>query len=178
MNGAWRAAGPALGIVLSAVLFLNTRALDDVARDPQLGPGFWPRLVLAGLALACGAKLGEEWRRRRWRAKPGHGRVEPASTVDGRREVSGRRLAAAVAAIVLYVLVTPTTGFALATAAFIVAFMWLAGARSTSLLAGSAVLGTVGLLYLFVKLVYLPLPKGDGPLEAVTLGLYRLLRIF
>jgi hypothetical protein len=40
------------------------------------------------------------------------------------------------------------------------------------------VLGTVGLLYLFVKLVYLPLPKGDGPLEVVTLGLYRVLRIF
>ncbi|MBI2157056.1 MAG: tripartite tricarboxylate transporter TctB family protein, partial [Candidatus Rokubacteria bacterium] len=31
---------------------------------------------------------------------------------------------------------------------------------------------------LFVKLVYLPLPKGDGPFEAVTLALYRALRLY
>lgn len=37
---------------------------------------------------------------------------------------------------------------------------------------------TIGLLYLFVKVVYLPLPKGDGFFEAVTLALYRLLHIF
>jgi hypothetical protein len=36
----------------------------------------------------------------------------------------------------------------------------------------------VGLLYLFVKVVYLPLPKGDGPFEMLTLWLYRALRIF
>ena len=41
-----------------------------------------------------------------------------------------------------------------------------AGTRSLAALAATVVLGTLGLLYLFVKLVYLPLPKGDGPFEA------------
>jgi hypothetical protein len=36
----------------------------------------------------------------------------------------------------------------------------------------------VGLLHLVVRLVYLPLPKGDGPFETLTLALYRALRIF
>ena len=56
--------------------------------------------------------------------------------------------------------------------------MTLGGIRSPLLLGLHAGGGTVALLYLFVKLVYLPLPKGDGPFEALTLALYRALRIF
>jgi hypothetical protein len=87
-------------------------------------------------------------------------------------------LVTAVAVLLGYVLATPTVGFPLATAGFIVAFMWLAGSRSLPALAACAVLGPVVLLYVFVKLVYLPLPKGAGAFEALTLGLYRFLRIF
>ena len=83
-----------------------------------------------------------------------------------------------MALILLYVLAAPVTGFPLATVGFVAGFMWVSGARSAAGIAAGAVLGTVGLLYLFVKVVYLPLPKGDGPFEAVTLALYRLLRIF
>ena len=42
----------------------------------------------------------------------------------------------------------------------------------------TALLGTVVLLYIFIKLVYLPFPKGDGPFERLTLSLYRALGIF
>ena len=80
--------------------------------------------------------------------------------------------------ILLYVLAAPVTGFPLATVGFVAGFMWVSGARSAAGIAAAAVLGTVGLLYLFVKAVYLPLPKGDGVFEAVTLALYRVLRIF
>jgi hypothetical protein len=56
--------------------------------------------------------------------------------------------------------------------------MALCGARSVATIAASVVLGTVGLLLLFVRLVYLPLPKGNGPFEALTLALYRTLHLF
>ena len=42
---------------------------------------------------------------------------------------------------------------ALATVGFVAGFMWVSGARSASGIAAAAVLGTVGLLYLFVKAV-------------------------
>jgi putative tricarboxylic transport membrane protein len=83
-----------------------------------------------------------------------------------------------IALIVLYVLVTPWAGFAVTTVAFIAAFMTLAGARSPVSIGANAVLGTVVLLYAFVKVVYLPLPKGEGGFEALTLLVYRALRIF
>jgi hypothetical protein len=92
--------------------------------------------------------------------------------------ISWPKLAAAIALILLYVLATPVAGFPLTTFGFIAGFMWLSGARSLAAIAANVLLGTAGLLYLFVKAVYLPLPKGDGPFEALTLALYHALRIF
>ena len=92
--------------------------------------------------------------------------------------VSTSRLALGMACILAYVIAAPRLGFPLATAAFIVAFMVVAGARRAPGIAATALLGTVILLYTFIKLVYLPFPKGDGPFERVTLALYRALGIF
>jgi putative tricarboxylic transport membrane protein len=122
--------------------------------------------VLFGLALACLGKLAGEWRRR---AGGDAAALAPISRV---------RLAAAIALVLLYALATPAIGFALASVAFIAAFMTLAGARSPLVIAANALGGTVVLLYTFVRLVYLPLPKGGGAFETMTLALYRALRLF
>lgn len=151
-------------------LYPGTWGLDAMARG-GLGPGFWPRLALIGLMLACLAKFVEEWRR--VRAVPG-----PTLERDPRPAISRVKLAAGIALIVGYVLLAPYVGFALVTAPFVALFMLLWGSRSVTAIVANVVIGTVGLLYLFVKLVYLPLPKGDGPFETVTLALYRALRLF
>lgn len=163
-----RVAAPLLGLLLAVGLFLQTGPLDAVAAPGQLGPGFWPRLVLAGLGLACLIKLVQAWR-----SAGGHVSSEAEAPAPARG-----RLALAMACILGYVAVTPAVGFPLATALFVVAFMAIGGARSGAGIAATAAGGTVALLYLFVKLVYLPLPKGEGPFEALTLALYRALRIF
>jgi putative tricarboxylic transport membrane protein len=161
-----RIAAPLVGVLLAGWLLTGTRGLDHVARGGQLGPGFWPRIVLVGLGLACLVKMFLASR-----ADRGPAREAPSA-------ISRRKLAAAVAGIVLYVLATPLIGFPLASALFIVAFMLLCGSRSMVALGANAGVGTVLLLYLFVKLVYLPLPKGEGPFEALTLAIYRGLGIF
>lgn len=160
---------PLLGLVVSVVLLVLAGDLDRFGRQGQLGPGFWPKVVLIGLSLACLAKLVGDWRAR--------GREGSVAAVPAPPVARGT-LALAILLIVLYALVTPLLGFPLTTAAFIALFMALAGTRSVPTIAASAVIGTVGLLYLFVKAVYLPLPKGDGPFEALTVGLYRALGIF
>jgi hypothetical protein len=77
-----------------------------------------------------------------------------------------------------YPILAPLLGFPLTTFLFLLGFTRLAGARQPLLLPVVSALGTVGLLYLFVKVVYLPLPKGTGVVEDFTIFLYRLLRIF
>jgi putative tricarboxylic transport membrane protein len=156
------------GVLGSGALFASTWPLDAMVPRGQLGPGFWPRLVLIGLAVACLLKLREERRA---------GSGEAASPVL-LPPVSGARLALGMACILAYVVAAPRLGFALATAAFIATFMVVAGARRVPGIAATALLGTVILLYTFIKLVYLPFPKGDGPFERLTLGLYRALGIF
>ena len=164
-----RLIAPLAGVALAVALYPATWGLDALARG-QLGPGFWPRMALIGLGGACVAKLVEEWRR-------GQGGGVITATAD-RAPISRARLAAGIALIVLYALLTPFLGFALVTALFVAAFLVLGGTRSLPAIAANVVIGTVGLLYLFVKVVYLPLPKGEGPFETLTLVLYRALRLF
>jgi hypothetical protein len=79
--------------------------------------------------------------------------------------------------MLLCVLAIDYIGFALSIFCFIIVFLRLAGVRKPLSLILSSVLGTVGLLYLFVKVVYLPLPKGAWLFERVTLFVYRALGI-
>jgi len=169
---AGRVAAPLAGIAVALGLLLATRGLDQVVPGDQLGPGFWPRLVLLGLAAACLARLVGAARRG---PRPAAAGRDDASAAP---PISWPKLGVAIALIVLYVLATPIIGFPLTTVGFIAGFMWLCGTRSLVAVTANVLLGTAGLLYLFVKAVYLPLPKGDGPFEAVTLLLYRALHIF
>ncbi len=170
MRGLAGTAAPAAGLLLSIALFVHAGQLDPFSAPGQLGPSFWPRLTLAGLALACLAKLVAAWRRPRATSRPADASSRPA--------VSPGRLGAAVALVLLYAVATPVLGFPLATAGFVLGFMRLCGARSLLGALAAALVGTVGVLYLFVKLVYLPLPKGGGAFEAFSLALYRALHIF
>jgi putative tricarboxylic transport membrane protein len=167
---------PALGVIASCLLLLVTGGLDQGVPAGRLGPAFWPRLVLVCLAGTCLVRLAGALRGRSTTAAAGPDTTVAVDNAPG--TIRWARLGAAIALILLYVLATPVTGFPLTTVGFVAGFMWVSGARSAAGIAAAAVLGTVGLLYLFVKAVYLPLPKGDGPFEAATLALYRLLRIF
>ena len=168
MGSRARVAALLAGVLGSGLLFASTWPLDAMVPRGQLGPGFWPRLALIGLAVACLLKLREE---RRARA----GATESSEVLP---RVSASRLALGMACILAYVIAAPLLGFPLATAAFIVAFMVVAGGRGVPGIVATAVLGTVILLYTFIKLVYLPFPKGAGPFEYITLALYRALGIF
>ena len=53
-------------------------------------------------------------------------------------------------------------GFPLCNFLFLLLFMRIAGLKKKSHLLIISFLGTILLLYLFVKVVYLPLPKGNG----------------
>jgi len=55
--------------------------------------------------------------------------------------------------------------------------MRIAGLKKKAHLLVISVLGTILLLYIFVKIVYLPLPKGQWFFTDFTIFLYRVLHI-
>jgi len=155
-----------LGFAILAYV-LSTR-IDSFPMPGQLGPAFWPRMIIVLLIVSGFIKVGElvaEWRKG----------FSPELTCAG--QVNGARLAAIIVTMLLCVLAIDYIGFALSIFCFIIVFLRLAGVRKPLSLILSSVLGTVGLLYLFVKVVYLPLPKGAWLFERVTLFVYRALGI-
>ncbi len=159
--------GPALIFLAGAGLFAAAGRLPVVPVPGQLGPDFWPRLVLIGLMASCVLKILEVARGR-------GGGGEPTALLP----LSRPKLVGGMALVLAYPALAPLLGFPLTNFFFLLAFMRLVGMRRPLPLLLTGLLGTVALLYVFVKVVYLPLPKGAGVVEDFTIFLYRLLRIF
>ena len=159
--------GPLLIFLAAVALFVAAGRLPVVPVPGQLGPDFWPRLILVSLMASCVLKVLEVARGSRVKAER-----SPAQALRV------QKLAGGIALVLGYPALAPLLGFPLTTFLFLLAFMRLAGTRRPLPLFVIAVLGTVALLYVFVKVVYLSLPKGVGVLEDFTIFLYRVLKIF
>lgn len=143
----------------------------------QLGPDFWPKVVLACL-IAFGLLKGILALRE---AKGV--RSSPEGVVANKRQTEAPehnrwRLVGGIILVLAYAYFTELIGFPLANFLFLLTFMALAGLRRARWLLTLPTLATVGFLYLFVKAVYIPFPRGEGIFENLTILLYRLLRIF
>ena len=82
-----------------------------------------------------------------------------------------------IAMIVLVVPAIGFLGFPISSVLFFWLFMRLAGEKKQMRMLLISVLGTIALLYLFVKVVYIPLPRGDWIFDDITLCIYRVLFI-
>ena len=163
-----RAGGSLLLFLTALGLFLYAGRLSEVAPPGQVGPGFWPRLVLVGLMVSALVNAGVSLRR------PARPRLKADPLA---RDFDRGKLALAIGVILGYVLAIELIGFLVATFAFLAAFMAVAGLRRPAPLVLIAAIGALALTAIFVRVVYLPLPKGWGPFEDLTLTLYRLFRL-
>jgi putative tricarboxylic transport membrane protein len=86
-------------------------------------------------------------------------------------------LLAGMALTVLYVMFIQKLGFFVATVPYIALFVILGGYRRWSVIAMMSVIGTIVLLFFFMKVVYVSLPIGEAPFSAVTLFLMQIMGI-
>ncbi len=158
-----------LTIFAAAVFFFVLAGrIDQVPIPGQLGPAFWPKTILIFLMVSCGIKALEVVGTRK----------KGAVKASGIGRVNVPKLTAMIGVLFAGVFLMDVIGFAAANFLFMLAFLILAGVRKTWSLLLTSLLGTVFLLYLFVKIVYLPLPKGMWFFDDVTISLYRVLHIF
>jgi putative tricarboxylic transport membrane protein len=145
--------------------------LDAMTRG-VIGPATWPKAMLYCAAAAAGllalAGLLEVF------APHPEGKAGGAAQSDYHE---GRSLGA-VALVMAYGIALPLAGFAWTTLAFIAAWLVLSGVRRLLFVALVSVLGTLGVLYLFVKVSLMPLDRGTGVFEQATVALYRVLGIY
>jgi putative tricarboxylic transport membrane protein len=86
-------------------------------------------------------------------------------------------LVGGIALTALYVWIIQTLGFFLATAPYVAAFLALGGYRRWGVNAALSVLGTLAIMFVFMRLVYVSLPIGAEPFAQVTLALMKLMGV-
>ena len=80
-------------------------------------------------------------------------------------------------ATLAYVLLVGVLGFFLATAAYLAAFVAVGGYRRWGVIAACALGGSLAMVVVFMKIVYVSLPLGAGPFRAFSISVLVLLGV-
>jgi hypothetical protein len=155
-----------------AVWFVTPAGGPNFAGDSMVNGGTWPRTMLLGIAF-CAALLVLRNVFQHVRARSS----APAAAADG-DEFDNRKAAIGIGLLIVYVALIPVIGFALATIGFFLAWLPYGGVRRPHVVVSVALIGTAVLLYTFVKLTTLPLDRGIGVFNHLTVSLYQLLGIY
>lgn len=162
--------GPILIFLLSIFFYVLAGKLDDNPMEGQLGAFFWPKAILILLMFSCAFKVLESY----WAIGKGVAEVGVEAPPP---QIDTLKLVAMILMTLGVVFFLEILGFPLANFLFLLLFMRIAGVRKKFPLILIPLLGTVLLLYIFVKIVYLPLPKGQWVFTDFTIFLYRVLYI-
>jgi putative tricarboxylic transport membrane protein len=164
--------GPLLIFVATVYFYVLTGSMDENPMPGQVGPAFWPRALLILLMASCVLKALESY------LALGKGVAADIGGVECiPRDWSAPKLTVMIILVLAVVPAMEILGFALANFLFLILFIRIAGMHKLPSLIVTSLLGTIFLLYLFGKIVYLPLPKGDWVFSDLTIFIYRLLYI-
>lgn len=180
-----RAVAPyAIVLFIAGGLFWLAMHFEYTPHAGRLGPDVWPKAILVLMIAVCVTRIVGALRRPRSEG-PGGGllrevigdAVPDPETIGAPGERYPGLLALGVALTVAYVFLLGWLGFALATAGYIAAMIRTGRYRRWRVIVPTAVLGSLGFMFVFMKIVYLSLPIGQPPFAAVSLGLMRLMAI-
>ncbi len=156
-------------LAAAAYLFVVALGFKQVGPSDQIGPGFWPQVLCVGIGLGALVRLGQKLRsRERWVVG------EAATEAD---ELRMPRVALGIALVVGYVVGMLFLGYILATALFLIAFIYLGGQRKWYVVP-LGIASSLLFAYVFLKVVYIALPSGVGIFDQLTVLLYELLGVY
>lgn len=170
----------------SAYLYHVATQFEFHRRGANLGPDFWPKLVLALVIATCTYEILRIVLVGNRRELTGvlQDIVENSARDygdDDSGEPKGRprpgMLVAGIALTALYVWVIQMLGFFLATAPYVAIFIAAGGYRRWGVNLVVSVAGTFTMMFFFMKVVYVSLPAGQEPFAQVTFWLMRVMGI-
>ncbi len=168
---------PLVCLVLSIAAYAYLLATFPKALTAELTPATWPNVMLLGcIATSAFMCLQWLWRHRR----RGKSRTVEAEASGGPadEQYNNRMTLLGLSGIIVYGFLLDIIGFTFATFALIVYWLIMEKMNRLRTIVLTSVLGTVVLLYSFVKIAYTPLPRGEGVFDTATLAIYRALGIF
>lgn len=175
-------AAPYIVLQLVAMyLYQIASRIEFPAAPGRIGPDFWPKSILVLLGLVCVYEIiknllvGETFTAAGLLEKL----MKDSGEVEGEEKLRSYPLllAGGVVLTVIYVLSVDKLGFFLATIAYLALFMTIGRYRRWGVIAGASLLGSLALVFIFMKVVYVSLPLGVEPFSAVSLWLLRVMGV-
>lgn len=161
--------------ILTAASYLYHHALNiqfDAGSHP--GPAFWPKMTLGLLIGAClvgiAGPIRRSWRGRRksWAGPqpvfPDNDHADSAETSKPSKLYPW----VAIALTVGYVSLLPQVGFFVGTALYVAAFIYFGNYRRSWIAILIGLSASVVFMIVFMKIVYVSLPIGEGAFEHVS----------
>lgn len=159
-------------LIVAGALYAVAGGITYDARPGQLGPDSWPRAILVLMALACVYEIARIALLRSPREEVDaiaealdHEKIEESKA---EQPVHRRLLLAGAALTAGYAVLVPLLGFLLATFLYLVAFIYVGRYRRHAVIWASSLLGTLLFAFVFLKVVYVSLPRGTPPFDQVT----------
>lgn len=154
-------------LLVSLYLYYLAEQFQFSAKPGNLGPDFWPKLLLALTMVACIYEITKTALFLK-RTSPKEGPEKHLSKVAGEKKTYPKRLVIGIAITVAYAHFVTVLGFILCTFLYFVLFMIVGRYRSTLGIAVNSLIGTLALVVIFMKIVYVSLPLGQEPFCRVT----------
>jgi hypothetical protein len=154
-------------LVLSVAAFSLTFSFDDPLENYRYGAASWPRVIIIAMALFAIAEavLGFMEFRRRGVTKAAviKGDSSPAQSEPASGMGIHLKRVATFGLPILFLLMIPRMGYYVSAPIFILIFMYLLGERRVLHLIMSSLLIYAVTLFIFTKLLFVPLPEGAWP---------------
>jgi len=179
---------------VSAYLYVNAGEFARFARPGELGPDFWPRAILVVLMIVCvGATVSRligpahEAQSTARDAADATAPLDAAAGIDRSDDARSTPaaelsthpylLAGGIALSAAYVAALDALGFFVATALYLGIFMALGRYRRVGVIVATSVIGSLVFVVVFMKIVYVSLPLGQGPFRALSAALLSVLGV-
>jgi hypothetical protein len=160
-----------VALLASAIMYALTFRITATAPPGTLGPAFWPRVAISLIAIVSAIEMLRI-------ALGGAAALNSAAEEDG--DDAPRqpwRLAGGIVLLFAYAAAITTLGYVLASFLLFVALIYIGGYRNHFVIWTTSLLGMAAIAFVFLKVVYVSLPRGVAPFDALTQSILGLIGI-
>jgi len=154
----------------------------DADTGGRIGPDVWPKAIIVFMGLLCVYEIVKrlvvktEFEAKGLLSGAETLKEEPVPSPLGEGQGEGKdhpMLYWGIGLIAAYVVGVPWIGFFVATFVFLVAFPLIGGSRRPVAIIVTALIGTITLAVVFMRVAYISLPLGEGPFRELSIALMR-----
>jgi putative tricarboxylic transport membrane protein len=146
------------------------------AKPGNLGPDFWPKLLLGLTMAACLYEIIKTAFFLKT-VPPKAAAEEQSAKPESKKKTYPGLLVIGIAMTVAYAYFVTTLGFIICTFLYFALFMIVGRYRKVWAILANSLIGTLVLVVIFMKIVYVSLPLGQEPFSGVTFFVLRMLGI-